>query len=115
LWSANSGVKILFDDGLNVAYDENEKRGFVRLNLLSFIFTFGAVLIGVAFIVSVGIVPAIRVRRSRLSAFNRLAGSTKAILDAQRRHDDGAVPPRMGKPLPVLFLTPHGTGTIQRG
>ena len=58
LWSANSGVKALFD-GLNVAYDENEKRGFVRLNLLSFVFTVGAILIGVAFIVSVGIVPAI--------------------------------------------------------
>jgi membrane protein len=58
LWSANSGVKVLFD-GLNVAYDENKKRGAIRLNLLSFIFTFGAVLIGVAFIVSVGIVPAI--------------------------------------------------------
>jgi membrane protein len=58
LWSANNGVKVLFD-GLNIAYDENEKRGFVRLNLLSFVFTFGAILIGVAFIVSVGIVPAI--------------------------------------------------------
>ena len=58
LWSANSGVKVLFD-GLNVAYDENEKRGFIRLNLLSFAFTVGAILIGVAFIVSVGIVPAV--------------------------------------------------------
>ncbi len=58
LWSANSGVKVLFD-GLNITYDESEKRGFVRLNLLSFVFTFGAILIGVAFIVSVGIVPAI--------------------------------------------------------
>ena len=58
LWSANSGVKVLFD-GLNVAYDETEKRGFIRLNLLSFAFTVGAILIGVAFIVSVGIVPAV--------------------------------------------------------
>ena len=58
LWSANSGVKVLFD-GLNVAYDETEKRGFIGLNLLSFAFTVGAILIGVAFIVSVGIVPAV--------------------------------------------------------
>src|SRR4029453_18448287 len=48
LWSANSGVKSLFE-GLNIAYEENEKRGFVWLNLLSFTFTIGAILIGIAF------------------------------------------------------------------
>ena len=58
LWSANSGMKVLFD-GLNIAYEETEKRGFIRLNLLSLAFTGGAILIGIAFIVSVGIVPAI--------------------------------------------------------
>ena len=31
LWSANSGMKALFD-ALNVAYDETEKRGFFKLN-----------------------------------------------------------------------------------
>src|SRR5215207_1691313 len=30
LWSANSGMKALFD-ALNVAYDESEKRGFFKL------------------------------------------------------------------------------------
>jgi membrane protein len=34
IWSASSGVKALFN-GLNVAYDEDEKRGFVRLSLLA--------------------------------------------------------------------------------
>jgi membrane protein len=58
LWSANSGVKALFE-GLNIAYEENEKRGFLTLNLLSFAFTIGTILIGIAFIVSVGIVPAL--------------------------------------------------------
>ena len=38
LWSANAGVKALFQ-GLNVAYDEKEKRGFLTLNLISLSFT----------------------------------------------------------------------------
>ena len=58
LWSANSGVKALFE-GLNVVYDEQEERSFLKLNLISFAFTLGAILISIAFIISVGIVPAI--------------------------------------------------------
>lgn len=38
LWSANAGVKGLFA-GLNVAYEEREKRSFVKLNLVSLAFT----------------------------------------------------------------------------
>jgi membrane protein len=34
LWSANAGMKAIFD-ALNIIYDEQEKRGFVRLNLIS--------------------------------------------------------------------------------
>jgi hypothetical protein len=33
LWSANSGIKALFD-GLNVVYEEKEKRSFIGLNAL---------------------------------------------------------------------------------
>lgn len=58
LWSANNGVKALIE-GLNAAYDENETRSFVRLNLVSFAFTMGAILIGIFFLVSVGVVPAV--------------------------------------------------------
>lgn len=58
LWSANNGIKSLFD-GLNVSYGEHEKRSFIRLNLVSFAFTGGAILIAIGMIVSVGIVPAI--------------------------------------------------------
>jgi membrane protein len=43
LWSANSGTKAVID-GLNVAYEEAEQRSFVRLNLISFVFTLGAFL-----------------------------------------------------------------------
>ncbi|MDQ4136115.1 MAG: YihY/virulence factor BrkB family protein [Pseudomonadota bacterium] len=42
LWSANAGMKALFD-ALNVAYDEQEKRGFISLNLQSLAFTLGAI------------------------------------------------------------------------
>jgi membrane protein len=38
LWSANAGVKAIFD-ALNVIYDEDEKRGLIRLNLTSIAFT----------------------------------------------------------------------------
>ena len=43
LWSANAGMKAIID-ALNVVYDEKEKRSFVKLNLLSLLFTLVAVL-----------------------------------------------------------------------
>ena len=42
LWSANAGMKAVFD-ALNIVYDEEEKRSFVRLNLQSLAFTLGAI------------------------------------------------------------------------
>jgi membrane protein len=48
LWSANSGVKALFE-ALNVAYGETEKRGFLRLLAVTFAFTLG----GIAFFILV--------------------------------------------------------------
>jgi membrane protein len=42
LWSTNAGVKSLIA-GLNVAYEEKETRGFLRLNAVSLTFTLGAV------------------------------------------------------------------------
>jgi membrane protein len=38
LWSANAGMKALIE-GMNIAYDETEKRSFVRLTLVSLAFT----------------------------------------------------------------------------
>jgi membrane protein len=43
LWSANAGMKGIID-ALNVVYDEKEKRSFVKLNLLSLLFTLIAIL-----------------------------------------------------------------------
>jgi membrane protein len=38
VWSANAGMKAIFD-ALNVVYEEHEKRSFLRLNLTSLAFT----------------------------------------------------------------------------
>ena len=48
VWSANAGMKSLFD-GLNVAYGETEKRPYLRRTLI----TYAATLIGVLFLSSV--------------------------------------------------------------
>ncbi len=42
VWSANAGVKAVID-ALNVAYEEREKRSFVKLNLMSLAFTTGGI------------------------------------------------------------------------
>jgi membrane protein len=42
LWSANAGMKAVFD-ALNIIYDEDEKRGLVRLNVVSLFFTVCAI------------------------------------------------------------------------
>jgi membrane protein len=42
IWSANAGVKAMID-ALNVVYDEEEKRSFIRLNLVSLAFTTGGI------------------------------------------------------------------------
>jgi membrane protein len=42
LWSANAGVKALFD-ALNLVHEEEEKRGFIKLNAVSLTFTAGAI------------------------------------------------------------------------
>ena len=42
LWSANAGMKAIFD-ALNIIYDEDEKRGLIRLNLVSLFFTICAI------------------------------------------------------------------------
>lgn len=58
LWSANSGMKAIFD-ALNVVWGEEEERGFVALNLLALAFTLGAFLVIGGLIASVAIAPAV--------------------------------------------------------
>jgi len=43
LWSANAGVKAMFD-ALHLVYNEKERRGFIKLNFISLTFTTVAIL-----------------------------------------------------------------------
>ena len=56
LWSANAGMKAIID-ALNVVYDENEKRRFIKLNLISLAFTLGAIASLLAAIGAVVVLP----------------------------------------------------------
>ncbi|AUW45792.1 YihY/virulence factor BrkB family protein [Rhizobium leguminosarum] len=56
LWSTHSGTLAIFD-AMNVAYEEEEKRGLIRLNLIGLCFTLCAVLLTVVMVALVGIMP----------------------------------------------------------
>ena len=56
LWSANSGVKAVFD-ALDIAYQEDEKRSFLQLNLQSLAFTGGALLFAALALTGIVILP----------------------------------------------------------
>jgi membrane protein len=62
IWSANAGVKAVLD-ALNVAYEVEEKRGLVRLNLVSLAFTVAGL---VAILVMVGAVIGVPLALERL-------------------------------------------------
>jgi membrane protein len=56
LWSANAGIKSLFD-ALNLVYNEKEKRGLIKLNLASLTFTVAAILFVLFGIAAVVVLP----------------------------------------------------------
>lgn len=56
IWSANAGIKSIFD-GLNVVYEERERRNFFVLNLQSLIFTLLAIIAGGLAIAAVIVAP----------------------------------------------------------
>lgn len=56
LWSANAGMKAVFD-ALNIVNDEDEKRSFVRLNLTSLSFTLGAILFIIVALAGIVVLP----------------------------------------------------------
>lgn len=58
LWSANKGTKSLFT-GVDIAYNTNNTRNFIRQNALTLLFTFGAVLILILSMVLIVIFPAL--------------------------------------------------------
>jgi membrane protein len=44
IWSANKGTKSLFT-GVDIAYDTENSRGFIKQNALTLLFTFGAIIL----------------------------------------------------------------------
>lgn len=58
LWSANGGVKAIFE-GVNIAYDEEEKRSFLRLTLVTLAFTLGAMVLLILLIGALAVLPAV--------------------------------------------------------
>jgi len=56
LWSANSGIKALLD-ALNLVYDETERRGIIRLNAVSLLFTLSAIGFGILATIALVAVP----------------------------------------------------------
>jgi membrane protein len=66
LWSANGGLKGLFD-ALNMVYGAREKRGFIRLNAISLAFALAIVVCAVAALVGIVAIPKILASRPSFS------------------------------------------------
>lgn len=58
LWSANSGMKSMID-ALNIVYGEREKRSFIKLTLISFLFTFSMLLFVIIALSAVIVLPTV--------------------------------------------------------
>ena len=58
LWSANAGIKAVFD-ALNVAYGEDEKRSFLQLNAISLAFTLAIIVFILVALGMIAVIPAL--------------------------------------------------------
>ena len=58
LWSASRGMSGLIT-ALNIAYDEHEKRGFLKLNLIAIGLTIGLTVAGIVVLALVAVLPAV--------------------------------------------------------
>jgi membrane protein len=67
LWSANAGMKAILD-ALNVVYEEKEKRGFLKLNLVSLAFTLASL---VSILMMIGAVVAVPLLLNRFGLAQR--------------------------------------------
>ena len=76
LWSANAGIKSIFD-ALNLVYNEPEKRGLIRLNLISLAFTVAAILFVLIAIGCIAALPAV-------FSTSRLQGATTSVAQIVR-------------------------------
>lgn len=78
IWSANASMRALFD-GLNIAYDEDEKRHLVPRTLLSYLFTFCALLYA-AVTSGVLIATPLFLKAARLSALDEIIAPIRWLL-----------------------------------
>ena len=76
LWSANAAMSSLFS-ALNVVYSETERRGFLKLTLLSLAFTAGLVLFLALAMIAIVVIPA-------LLDFMHLGRASEVILNIAR-------------------------------
>ncbi|MBY0226912.1 MAG: YihY/virulence factor BrkB family protein [Hyphomicrobium sp.] len=76
LWSANNGIKAMFE-GLNIVYDEEEDRSFLRLNAVSLMFTLGAMVTIIIALGAIVVVPA-------LLGFVGLGGLSSTLINLGR-------------------------------
>ncbi|MGB7246800.1 MAG: YihY/virulence factor BrkB family protein [Methylovirgula sp.] len=74
LWSANSGIKAMFD-ALNVAYGEQEKRSFIVLNLQSLLFTLAAIIASIGAFLAVVAAPVV----FRFLGFSRVEATIDVV------------------------------------
>jgi membrane protein len=56
LWSANGGIKAVFE-GLNSVYEEKEKRSFIKLNAVSLAFTVGMLAFAIGSLLTITMLP----------------------------------------------------------
>src|SRR6516165_4500048 len=58
VWSANAGMKAVFD-ALNIVYDAEERRGLIKLNAISLAFTLAALLLMLVAVATVVVLPVV--------------------------------------------------------
>ncbi len=58
LWSASAGIKALFQ-AMNVAYEEEESRGFIKISILGLVFTLTMALGALVILAAVVVMPAV--------------------------------------------------------
>jgi membrane protein len=88
LWSANAGIKSIFD-ALNIVYNEKEKRGLIGLNLISLGFTLAAIVFVLVAIGAIAAMPAVfsfsqMQGPSALQVPSALQGSTALVAQIAR-------------------------------
>ena len=70
LWSANAGIKAIID-ALNVVYEEKERRGFIKLNVVSLAFTLAAIAV---MLIAIGTIVALPLLLGKLGLASVTAG-----------------------------------------